>query len=104
MNNFIVALVIIALITAFVFINGYIITSNCEDMISLIEEGQVESAFEIWEEKKEYFSLFIKDSEIDTVAREFYKIKGDTSLATEALVSAIEELKCGERAEIVNIL
>ncbi len=110
MNNFIIAIISVLLIFAFITINSFVICDICDDLIDYVEKEQLESAKDLWEKKKFYLSLFIRDAEIDVVTAEFNGVlektsieDGESELNTTSLIDALNELKHSEKPSFNNV-
>lgn len=104
MENFIIAVLIVAFIIVFSVINCVKITNLCEDMISLTEEGYFNIAYDLWQENKRYLSLFIHDPEIDEADAIFNTIKRGEWESTDRLIEALTELTDSEKPIFINLL
>lgn len=110
MGNFITALILLLAIGIFTAVNSSIICSLCDEMLSLIESGDAKGAIAVWEENRGYFSLFVRDAEIDAVSTEMEKYRDSienneyVSTQTEAsLRDAINEILDSEKANFGDI-
>lgn len=108
MNNFIIAIIILALIIIFTVINSIYICSVCDDIIALIDEGRLEEAYSIWEEKKGYIAYLVRDAEIDVVTAETGSLGSDAAIEDGEAVGlrfrdAIQEIKNTEAFSAENI-
>ena len=110
MGNFIIAVVLITLLLIFTGVNSFIISSICDELLSLVDEERIDEAKQLWEERKNYLSFFVRDAEIDVVSAEFNgaseKIAnedGEAELSITDLKDAINELKHGEKPTLANI-
>ncbi len=104
MGNFICATVILILMIIFISVNSVIICNICDDITALIDTGEIEEAVKLWQEKKNYIALFVRDAEIDVVTAEASKIEQSTPIEdTEAdpdslgFREAVSEVKNSER-------
>ena len=50
MNNFIVAIIILAVVIVFSVINSIYICSVCDDITALIDQNKLDEAKKLWEE------------------------------------------------------
>lgn len=110
MGNFVVAIVILSAVMIFTAVNSVIICNLCDEMIDLADKGEIERAKELWQEKKGYLGLFIRDAEIDVVTAELSRSEqsvaiedGEAEAAIISLKDALEELKHSECPQILNI-
>lgn len=110
MENFIIAFLLIAIIAVFISINTYIICNVCEEMISLVESGDTASAKDLWDKKRGYIAVFVRDAEIDVVDAEMDKAEmpianedGEAENKNMALIDSIKELMNGEKPNFENI-
>lgn len=104
MENFIIAILTVAVIIVFSVINCVKITNLCEEMIALTEEGYFNIAYDLWQENKVYLSLFIHDPEIDEADEVFRMVEGGDSDSTERLIEVLRELLDSEKPLLVNLL
>lgn len=110
MGNFIIAIILIAVLVLFTGINSFVICSVCDELLLLIDEEKIDEAKLLWEEKKDYLSLFVRDAEMDVVSAELNgaaeKISnedGEAEFSLTDLKDAINELKHGEKPSFTNI-
>lgn len=110
MGNFAVAVILISLLLIFTGVNSFFICSVCDELILLVDEEKIDEAKQLWDEKKDYLSFFVRDAEIDVVSAEFNgaseKIAnedGEAELSITGLKDAINELKHGEKPSLLNI-
>lgn len=80
MGNFICATVILILMVIFISVNSVMVCNICDEITALIDENDLEAAAELWQEKKNYISLFVRDAEIDVVTAEAMKAEGSTPI------------------------
>lgn len=108
MNNFIVAIIILAVVIVFSVINSIYICSVCDDITALIDQNKLDEAKKLWEEKKDYISYFVRDAEMDVVSSEAEAIGSDTPIEDGEAVGmrfreAIGEIKDTEEFSLTNI-
>ncbi len=110
MGNMIVACILIAFVVIFTCVNSYIVCNICDEMIKLIDSGKTEEAIAMWEEKKSYLSLIIRDSEIDVVSAEAELLgesisfeDGEAEQGRMRFREAISELINSEKPSFQNI-
>lgn len=105
MGNFVCAIILLLTIIIFTVVNSYALIKLCDDMLSLIDNGNTSEAIVLWEKKEKYLSLFIRDAETDLVNSEILSIRvnGESEVTVTRLVFAINELKEGERLSFVNL-
>ncbi len=107
MGNFITALTILLLIIIFTVINSVYICSVCDDITSLIDEGKINEAKNLWNEKSGYISIFVRDAEIDVTMGEAENLNSETPIEDgEAVLrfrEAILEIKDSENPTFKNI-
>lgn len=110
MENFIVAIVLLTVIIVFTAVNSFMICSICDEIIMLIDIGEIDKACELWNEKKSYLALFIRDAEIDVVESESSALSseipfedGEAEAGKLRLREAVTELKNSEMPNFKNI-
>lgn len=110
MENFIIATIILSIILIFVSVNSVIICNVCDEITALIDEGKLEEACALWEKKKGYVSIFVRDAEVDCVNSEVgsfggeYSLEdGEAKLKAMSLREAVNELKHSEVPIFDNI-
>ena len=99
MGNFIISITLIGVLLVLAGLNSFFICSTCDNLLSLIEENDFESARALWEKKRDIISLSVRDSEIDAVNSEFSK----EDISKSALSDAINELKHSEKTTLLNV-
>ena len=104
MRNFIVAAILLTLAIGFTVTNSIIICNTCDEMLEAIDSGDTERAVKTWEGRRDYISIFSRDSEIDAINAEIDKIGFDKSEENAArLYEVISELKDSEKIGVLNI-
>lgn len=110
MGNFITALILLLAIGVFTAVNSSILCALCDEMLSLIERGDINGAIAVWDDNKGYFSLFVRDAEIDAVSAEIEKIRssfekddGSYAVREAGLRDAINEILDSEKANLSDI-
>lgn len=110
MENFIAAIILLTVIIVFTTVNSFIISDICDDIISYIDAGDIKNACELWNNKKGYLALFIRDAEIDVVAAEANALNsqipfedGEAEAGKLRLRDAVLELKNSETPKFENI-
>ena len=110
MGNFITALRLLLAIGIFTAVNSSILCSLCDEMLALVERGDIDGAIAVWDENKGYFSLFVRDAEIDSVSAEIEKHRastakgdGNTAGVESGLRDAINEILDSEKVNFGDI-
>ncbi len=110
MGNFICALVLLAVIIIFTAVNCTMICNICDDMIALIDEGKIDEAVKLWEEKRTYIAIFVRDAEIDVVTAEAGALgesialeDGEAEMGRLRLRDAVIELKNSEELNFEDV-
>lgn len=110
MNNFIIAIVLIAVVVIFTAVNSVYICSVCDDIQALLSEGKTEEAVALWEQKKLYLSLFIRDAEIDVASTEadnlmrlYSNEDGEAEMAKMSFSDAVDEIRLSEKLTFESI-
>ncbi len=65
MKNFIIALLIIGLITGFVTIDTVRIGEICDEITELVRSEKFEDAAAVWDQSRDFLGSVVRDSEID---------------------------------------
>ncbi len=100
MRNFICAVLLLVFVFVFVGINSFIICRDVNEMIGLIDAGSVEEAICLWEEKRDYIAIFVRDAEIDAVDTVIVNNSDDIA---QRLREAVEEVKNGEMLSLQSV-
>ena len=110
MENFAIAVILVSLTVIFIAFNCFYICSVCDDIISLIDENKTEEACRLWNERRNYISIFVRDAEIDVVDSEASALEEETPQEDgEAPASAMKfreavlEIKNSEKPTFLNI-
>jgi hypothetical protein len=107
MRNFIAAVTILLLIIIFTVFNSVYICSVCDDITNLIDEGKINEAKNLWNEKCGYISIFVRDAEIDVAMAESENLNSETPIEDgEAVLKfreAVAEIKDSENPTFKNI-
>ncbi len=110
MSNFVCAVILLSVALLFTGINSVIICNICDEMIELIDNGNAEKAKEIWYDRRDYLSFFIRDAEIDVVtaeaeaySKEIAREDGEIEAAATSFRDAITELRHGELPSFLNV-
>lgn len=110
MKRLICALVIIVL-SCGISVSGHIYVNNTLDEILYVAENDTREAVNIWQEKKRIMSVFLKNSDIDSIDEEIYALeqyaKEDNSEETEdgikQITAVIRSIREGEAFNFGNI-
>ncbi len=110
MENFLISVIIVLALAIFVIFNCFYICSICDDIILLLDSNCTEDACILWEEKKNYISIFVRDAEIDVVDSEAKALQEETpnedgEAASSAMKfrEAVLEVKNSETPTFFNI-
>ncbi len=110
MENFIVAILLLVFIAIFAGVNSFIICDICDEMISLVENDKTEEAKKLWEDKRDYIAIFVRDAEVDVVDAEMDQASsstanedGEAESKKMSLVDSIKELMHGEKPNFEDI-
>lgn len=110
MGNFITSIIILLAVIVFTAVNSSIICSLCDEMISLIDSGERDRAIELWNEKREYIAVFVRDAEIDVASAEAESTgeslpleDGEAEPEMLRFREAVEEIKNSEKLSFGNI-
>ncbi len=110
MGNMIIACILIAFVIIFTCVNSVIICSICDEMISLIDSGRTDDAISLFNEKRAYLAIFIRDAEIDVVSAEAEFLgesisfeDGEAEAGRMRLREAVTELKNSEKPTFQDI-
>ncbi len=110
MGNFITSVIILLLVISFTAINSTIICSICDEMVDLIDSGRSEQAIALWNEKREYIAIFVRDAEIDVVSSEAEALgrsvsleDGEAELGMMRFRESVLEIKNSEKVNFRNI-
>lgn len=110
MENFVISVIIISAVVIFVIFNSFTICGICDDITDLIDSGNTKEAVSLWESKRGYISVFVRDVEIDHVDgySDYFGKNQDTNDAeSEAkridLKNAVDEIKNSELPNFTNI-
>ncbi|MBQ3230955.1 MAG: hypothetical protein IJB49_08060 [Clostridia bacterium] len=110
MNNFIIAIILIAVAVIFTAVNSFYICSLCDEITALAESGKYGEAIALWEKKRDYIAFFIRDAEIDVVNSEAdslvksYSLEdGEAEMAKMSFSEAISEIKHSEKLTLGSI-
>ncbi len=110
MENFVISVILVSLMVIFTIFNCFYICSVCDEVIALIDENNTAEACRLWNEKRDYISIFVRDAEIDVVDSEAKALEEETPIEDgEAPASAIRfreavmEIKDSEKPTFFNI-
>ena len=104
MENFVIAILFLSTILLFTVFNSIYICGICDDIIDMIDNGDISAAGELWQENQGYISFFVRDTEIDSVSARAEAIKeGSEAESAQKLRSAVEELRDSEKATFRHI-
>lgn len=110
MRNLIISCILLALVVGFTAISSYNVCRICDEMISLVDAGEIGKAYEIWQGSADYISFFVRDAEIDVVTAELegvYKSlpieDGEREAACIALRDAINEIRRSEQPSFRSV-
>ncbi len=109
MENLIIAVVLSALIIIFTIFNSFYLCNTCDEIIRLIDNKQFPEARDLWEKKRNYISLFIRDGEIDLVDSEIQALEqslcegDDLSYMGTKFKEAVYEILHSEKPSFFNI-
>ncbi len=111
MNNFIIACVILIAIVLFTGINSYIICDVCDEIISLIDSGKTDEAKDLWQSKRDYIAVFVRDAEVDVADSEAAALgegisleDGEAEMGKMRFREAISEIRDSEKFNLQDIL
>lgn len=90
MDNLIVAAVILLFVIIFTAVNAFIICGICDEIIALVDKGELNSALALWEDKRLYISLFVRDAEIDAADCAHFTAPNDETAASRFRESICE--------------
>lgn len=110
MDNFIISIILLAAVLIFTGINSFVICGMVDEITELIDNDEFEKARELWEKRRNYISLFVRDAEIDVVNAEMNASgegkeneDGEAELSVTDLKDALSELRHGEKPSLFNI-
>ena len=89
MGNFILASILLAFVIIFTAVNSFIVCGICDDITAYIDSGENEKAFELWNNKRKYISVFVRDAELDVVQAHVEKLTSETPLEDGEAESAL---------------
>ena len=80
-------------------------------MIALVEDKKYDEAFELWDEKRDYLSIFLRDNEIDNADLHLRELlaaynAGEKDVIDEKhvdLIDAVMEIKINETLNLTGI-
>ena len=111
MDNFIIACIILVSIIIFTGVNSYMICDICDDIIALIDSGSDEEAKALWQEKRDYIAIFVRDAEIDVADSEVSSFgtgtapeDGEAESGRMRFREAISEIRDCEKFNLQDIL
>ncbi len=110
MSNYIIALILVACVACFTVFNSVFITDICDDIQELLNENKAKEAVDLWNAKRSYIAIFVRDAEIDVVDAEAKGLESETPLedaeAENAILkfaSAVNEIKQSEKLSFQTI-
>lgn len=110
MRNLIVACILLASVVSFTAISSARVCSICDEMISLVDAGEIDKAGELWQKNCDYIAYFVRDAEIDVVTAELEGVyesfaveDGEREAACVALRDAINEISHFERLSFRSV-
>lgn len=110
MGNVIFASILLSVVIIFTAVNSVIICNICDEIIELIDNGDAESAIALWNAKKDYIQIFVRDAEIDVVSAESEALgesisleDGEAEMGKLRLRDAVIEIKNSESITLKNV-
>ncbi len=109
MGNLITGCILIAFVIAFTSLSSFIVVSTCEEIIALVDSGDIDSALQLWNRRACFISLFVRDAEIDVVTGAFENSDkfpledGERETANTELCDAIKEIIDFERISFYSV-
>lgn len=111
MDNFIIACIILVSIFIFTGVNSYIICDTCDDIIALIDSKKEDEAKALWQKKRDYIAIFVRDAEIDVADSEAESLgkgavleDGEAEMGALRFREAIIEIRNSEKINLQDIL